>query len=107
MRRGKLRFRGELQSPSAARNDSGQLVPTWATVARDLPCSLEDSGGGSEVQREDQREAIGRATWRINYRSGVTPAMRFVVDSVNWHIDEVNDPTHRKRYLDLVCRVTR
>jgi len=96
------RNRITIEQESSTQDELGQPVPTWTTVAANLPAEILGVGGGETI-RGQQVDAGITSVVTIRYRSGLSPKMRIVHNSRNLNIAKVNDPDGFRRELLLHC----
>ena len=98
-----MRHRVTLQSESASQDAAGQDVPTWATVATNIPAFVRDVSA-QEGRRGLQVDSTTTHLVTMRYRGDLTTQHRFVFDSRNLNIVKILDTEGRKRWLDIECR---
>lgn len=98
MQAGRLRHRLTLRQPSTSRNEVGEEIITWSTLAT-VWGRLEALRGEEQLAAKQlTAEIVARATLR--YRADVTTEMRVQYDGQEYDIDAVvADP--RKTMLTL------
>lgn len=103
---GKYDTRLSLQAHSPAPDAVGQPVNTWTEIT---PLWGDVRyGSGLQAIKADADTAKAKASIRIRYRSGVTPAQR-LVDVVTGTVYAISAllPDRRKGHIDLVCEVVK
>lgn len=103
MAAGPLDRRIQIQQAAITRAASGQEIESWSTLAT-VWAELMQGSGGEDLEESTQRISARKVTWRIRYRSGITPKMRVIWDT---HVYEVLDVAEheRRRWLHLMCEV--
>lgn len=107
MRIGPLRHRITIQSATLAQDSYGEPIKTWANLATNPQAWAEvTSAPAGERFLSGGEQVIAHLTHRvrIRYRSDVTVKMRVVHESRHLYIENVVDPTGRRRELMLLCR---
>jgi SPP1 family predicted phage head-tail adaptor len=99
---GELRHRIDLQSSTGTADDAGEVIESWSDYASNLPAKYEGIAG-SEVDRADQRTAVGKARFTIRHRDDVTPLHRVAWGSRTFQITDVFDEIGRQRWLTIEC----
>lgn len=102
MAAGNLDRRIVIQQPSATRDASGQLTPTWTTFA--TVWAQLTQGAATEDFKDPARQAERSVKFRIRYLAGVTTVMRVVWDGQVYAINDVAEP-ERRRWSDLTCTI--
>jgi len=76
---------------------------SWTTVAANIPCRVEPSGG-NEVFNEEQRVALGNITFGIRYTYSFTPkeAMQIVYNGATYNIQNVIENTKVGRRVEYL-----
>lgn len=100
MRAGRLRHRLELQRAVETRNEYGEVVLTWSTVAT-VWGSVEPLQG-REYQLAKQTQAETMTRFRIRYRSDVRPSWRVAWSGRHYDIADAQ-PDERRIELHLMC----
>ena len=101
MRAGELRHRVEIQSKSVTRNDLGEEVITWNTVATVWAAVVPVFG--SEAVDNSAREATATHQVRIRRRTDVTPVMRVVYGAKEFDVQHVADD-NKPGLMVLSCK---
>lgn len=98
---GDLRHRLTLEEVQRVSDAGGGFIEAWVVVAT-VSAAMEPNGGG---EGEDAGRLAGRVshTVTLRYRDGVTPAMRFRLDTRVFHILAAFDADERKRWLRCLC----
>lgn len=106
MQAGRYDTRLSLQAKSTTPDAAGQPVNTWSEVTR-LWGDVRYSSGLQAI-KADADMAKAKASIRIRYRSGVTPAQR-LVDVVTGTVYAISTllPDRRAGHIDLVCEVVK
>lgn len=95
-----------VQSRVAGQDSAGQPSTSWETFASDIwAWYMADSGRASAERVAGNRE-ISSATcsWRVEYRTDITPGMRVIDDaSTVYDIAQVLPDRAGREYTDLVC----
>ena len=95
--------RGRLESVTVTADPTyGTQVKTWTLVAAVYGEMRDVAPSRSEAVRQGLTVARNQTRLRIRWRPGVTSAMRWVCDGVNYNI--VGGPAElgRKEYLEMV-----
>lgn len=101
MKAGGLKSRVQIQQQSATQDAVGQPINTWTTVAT-VWADIRHQRG-MEIVKSDMQMSMLKASIRIRYRAGVTPAMRVVHSTGTYQILAVSPDVNSKDYLDLIC----
>ncbi|HMR01767.1 MAG TPA: phage head closure protein [Candidatus Competibacter phosphatis] len=104
MQTGRLRERLTIQQETVTRDDSGEELKSWSTLA--TVWGQVTPGASSErfLASAGQRVAEVTHTARIRYRTGITPKMRIVWESTRiLEILSVVDPDGRNSRTVLLC----
>lgn len=99
---GQLRNQIKLQSQGSGIDELGQPVGGWNDVAT-VWANIRHMSG-SEAIRAGMEGSTVKASIRIRYREGVTPAMRVLYGSTVYKILAVL-PDGGREFVDLVCEV--
>lgn len=102
MQSGRLRHRLAILQPTKSRNEVGEEITTWSTLAT-VWGRLEALRGEEQLQAKQlQAEILARAV--IRYRTGVTTEMRIQYDATDYDIDAVlPDPLKTTLTLTLTA----
>jgi head-tail adaptor len=75
---GAMRYRIQIQSPSAAKDDEGygQLVDTYTTIATVWAAKENPLAGNTEKVFGDMETSVTRAHWIIHFRDGLSTRHR-------------------------------
>lgn len=98
---GNLDRRIQIQTATAAQDEYGEAVETWATTYTVWAWVRYKSGGESVFSNKET--ATADCIFTIRYRTGINERLRIVYDSVNYdilHIAEVG----RRKYLELTAK---
>lgn len=100
----RLRNVGTLQREAAATDSWDAPSSTWEDVDTAFRFDLRETGG-IETMQNGQQIATKSLTLMTRYRNDVTlsPKMRVVYDSRNFHIVGVSDPDGGRKYVVLQC----
>lgn len=103
MKAGALSRRIKVQSRAGTQDALGQPVETWS----DTLSAWADvrTRGGLETIRDDREQPVGKVSFRIRYRTGITTAQRVVFNGVNYAITAVLHDERGREYTDLACEV--
>jgi SPP1 family predicted phage head-tail adaptor len=101
IRAGDLRTRGIIESPVDTPNDTGEPVRTWATFANAWAEVKPLSGREQFLAQQDASLVQYRV--RLRYRAGITPAMRFRVETQILDIEAVLQPDGQRIETQLLC----
>lgn len=97
MRRGRLRHRALLQTPTEAEDDYGEEGATWSTGVA-VRCDIEPlSGRELETARAISSELTHKIT--MNYREGMTHKQRLLHRSIYYDLQHQVDKGLRHRNL--------
>ena len=99
---GTLNQRVTIKSRSTSQDAAGQPVDTWSNVVADIAASILH-GTGAETIRAGETASMTRASIRIRWRTGVTPAMRVYHGSDVYEIRQVLPDYATRAHVDLVC----
>ncbi len=104
MRIGDLNQLVSLQAPGTERDDIGQPIPGWTTVAQ--PWANIRFQSGIDAIRADASASLSKASIQIRKRAGVVAGMRIVdAEGIVYKILAVlPDKVHRDR-INLPCEV--
>lgn len=102
MQAGRLRHRLAIRQPTVSRNEVGEEITTWATLAT-VWGRIEALRGEEQLQAKQlTAEIVARATLR--YRADVSTDMRIQYDSSEYDIDAVlADPLKTSLTLTLTA----
>ena len=102
MQAGRLRHRLAIRQPTISRNEVGEEIITWATLAT-VWGRIEALRGEEQLQAKQlTAEIVARATLR--YRADVSTDMRIQYDSSEYDIDAVlADPLKTSLTLTLTA----
>lgn len=98
---GRFNHRIDLQNATTPTN--GEIEPTYASYATNLPAEVMETGGGETI-RGRQIEAGINAVVTLRYRSDVTPRMRVKWGTRYLGIVSIGDPTGQKIITMLSCK---
>jgi len=101
MQAGKLRHRLILQRDDGTADASGEVVPSWTTVAT-LWASIEPIAG-REVFEASQAQSRATLRVRIRYYSGLTSKHRFLWGTRILNIDRVINLLGRDAEMEILC----
>jgi len=87
-----------IQRATTAADDTGEMIPTWATLVSVFAERIE--GGGGEKIMGEQITAQNYITWRMRWYDGITTKDRISYDSETYQITEITREG-RKHYLNL------
>lgn len=77
-----------IQSKSDTQDAAGQMVPSWTTVASNVPCRINAIGGGEQRAPTMVYEQVTHTLF-LREQSGINLEVgtyRIVVDSVNYNL---------------------
>lgn len=100
---GQLRNQIKLQAPASGEDALGQPTVGWNDVVT-VWANIRHMSG-SEAIRAGMEGSTVKASIRIRYREGVTPAMRVLYGSTVYRILAVL-PDGGREFVDLVCEVS-
>lgn len=92
-----------IQQPGTTSDAAGQPVESWSTVCTAWADVRHLSG--MEAALAGSEASAVKASIRIRWRDGITPAMRVMVGSTIYQIRAVLPDLRRRMYVDLVCEV--
>ena len=98
---GPLNQRVTIKSRQAGQDAAGQPNGSWADVAT-VWASVRH-GTGSETIRAGETSSLTKASIRIRWRAGITPAMRVHHGSDVYEILQVLPDYESRAHVDLVC----
>lgn len=98
---GKMRHRFTLQQEIRSDDGGGGSTSSWQDVA-EIWGALSGAGG-SEGMMADRISGSAKHRITIRWRSGVLPAMRFLLGAQHFHILAVLDMDGRRRFLRCEC----
>jgi len=104
MQAGTMDRRIVLQTATETRDDYGEPVPSWSTLA--TVWARYRALSGRERFVDDQIQATLEAEFVVRYRGDVTPKQRISWDSETWQIEAVLEEG-RREYLRLLCSAVR
>lgn len=102
MRIGWLRHRVILQEKSTARNDYGEPIKTWSTLAT-VWGSVEPLRGAEYREGRIQAQAVTHRI-RIRHYSGLSPENRVQHSDRTFEIESVINPLEQDKMMELMCR---
>ena len=103
MRAGRLRARVTIQERGLSRNELGEALADWSTVAT-VPADVRMASGDERfVGGGDVEQASITHVVRMRYRSDVTPLERLLHGERVLDIVSAVDPDGRRRELVLRC----
>ncbi len=97
LRIGDLRQRLTLEMPSRTGDGGGGANETWVTVA-ELWAALRPLSGAERLEADSISGRVTHEVW-IRHLSGVTPQMRFRLDTRLFDIRAVIDVEERNKFL--------
>ena len=104
---GQLRHRIKIEQPSTAVDDYGDPIETWTNwptgSSNGFRWANSMPSGGSEVSIGGANEFVGRFTWKMRYRSGLTAGMRITHNSRVMHITSVMNVDERDWEMVAEC----
>ena len=86
---GKLDRRVTIEQRTDTRDDFGEPIPAWSTLATVWAGKVSEEG--SERFEGEQRHATRRVVWRIRHRTDVTEAMRILFDGDHYDITAITE----------------
>lgn len=96
-----MRERVTIQRKVEARNDSGELIPTWSALrtcwARVQPVR------GREAMPEGSLASVQTYLVTIRHYSGLTTEDRIVWNTTTMQIRSIENRDERNRYLSMEC----
>lgn len=98
---GPLNQRVTIKSRAAGQDAAGQPNGSWADVVT-VWASVRH-GTGSEAIRAGETASVTKASIRIRWRAGVTPAMRVYHGSDVYEVLQVLPDYGTRMHVDLVC----
>lgn len=101
MESGKLKHRITIQAATETRNDTGDVLKSWATFA-DRWASIEPLTG-RELMKAQQVSSEVTHKVTIRYLAGVTPQHRILFGSRVFNINSVLDSMEQHKELVLMC----
>lgn len=111
MQAGSLRHRVSIENPVDTQDSTGAPIPTWESVAEDLPASIQPLTG-RELFAAQQVQSDTTTKITIRWIKGVTSRMR-VLHSLGespevvevYNIEAVLPDSTGRRTLQLLCRL--
>lgn len=97
-----------IESATVARNDNGEPITTWSTLATIWAKRM--GLRGAELFATNQVVAQAQCKYRIRWRDDINESMRVVDDGVTFGIQHIADPADlgakvsRRQWLDLTVR---
>lgn len=98
-----LNRRVTIQQQSSTQDASGQVVDSWSDV--DEVWTTKAHAASREFFAAQKVNAEITDLFTIRYRSGVTTKMRLLYDSKYYDILGADDPTGKRRELQLLCKL--
>ena len=92
-----------IQQPSSTQDSAGQPLLTWSDVATVYANVRYQSG--VEAIKANAETSVARVSLNINYRTGLTSAMRVLMGSTVFKIETVLPDETDRNALNLVCEV--
>lgn len=102
MRAGLLRNRVTLQKLIQERNEIGEAVETWVTVAH-VWAEIRALSGREWYEARQLPEGEISTTIVIRFREDIDRTMRILHNARKFNIVSVLDPDGRKKQLQLMC----
>jgi SPP1 family predicted phage head-tail adaptor len=102
MRSGELRHRIRIEQPTDTRDSGGGYTRVW-TLLDVVRANVTPQDEGSESVEADANTSTRRHVVTLRYRTGVTAAMRVVLNNRTLRIISVVDPEERHEKLVLTC----
>jgi len=103
MRAGRLRHRVTLQQENATADASGQLIPDWKAVKKNLHAWVREVAG-QEGRRGLQVDATTTHLVDVRYSTTYTPQRRFLWGTRILNIVKTLDTTGLAREQTIECR---
>jgi SPP1 family predicted phage head-tail adaptor len=100
---GTLNSRVVIQTPTAAQDAAGQMVPTWATLTT-VWANIRHLNGAESI-KADAQSSLVKASIRIRKRTGIDSSMRVVHGSTIYNIRAVLPDDIERDKMHLVCEV--
>jgi len=101
MRPGELNRRIVVEQASNVKNDDGDLVSSWATVAELWARRVDVSG--RELEAAMAKDVEISVKFVIRYRTGILPNMRVVLDGQYYRVIAALDKSGRREELQIYC----
>lgn len=100
---GDLSTRITIQERTSSTDALGQPVETWSEL---ISCWADVRHvSGAEAIKGGADMSTVKASMRIRWRVGITPAMRVLIGSVVYGIVAVLPDMRHREHVDLVCEV--
>lgn len=91
----------ELQYPTLAKNEIGEVIQTWVTKQY-IWASIEPLTGREKFLAQQVYTDL-TARIRVRYRSDINPTMRLLFGHRIFEINAVVNPGERNEELELLC----
>ena len=99
---GKMRYKAELQSPTATTDAGGGSAITWSRLT-DLYCNIKPIRTDERYRQGQVKDSVSHDVY-IRYRTDINTKYRLVYNSRNFNIKGIMNVDERDRYLLLKCQ---
>tara|TARA_R100001510_G_C7613590_1_gene176395 strand:- start:120 stop:449 length:330 start_codon:yes stop_codon:yes gene_type:complete len=99
---GKMRYKAELQSPTATTDAGGGSAITWTRLT-DLYCNIKPVRADEKYRQGQVQDSVSHDVY-IRHRDDISTKYRLVYGSRNFNIKGILNIDERDRYLLLKCQ---
>lgn len=102
MKAGRLRDRVTIKHNARSADKLGEVVPSWTTIAADLPAEVNQSPGQQNFE-QNSFTASTPISVAIRYRGDVFAQQTLEWEGGSYRITSCVDPDGRRKQLHLIC----